>query len=94
MVSRERVEPGIWQRSTDGKLEIIWRDAGRQHRRTIYGGIKTARAELLAEHAKRAAKYAGEPAPAATPIDVLLAIEARLSEIRDELRAIRMEAQQ
>jgi integrase len=52
---RERVEPGIWRRSTDGKLEIVWKDAGsRQRRRTIEGGIKAARAALAAEHVKRA----------------------------------------
>jgi integrase len=60
---RERVEEGIYRRSTDGKLEIVWRDAGsRQRRRTIKGGIKTARAERAIELAKRAK---GEQVPEA-----------------------------
>jgi len=51
---RERVEPGIYRRP-DRKLEIGWRDgSGKQRWRTVHGGIKAARAELAAEHARRA----------------------------------------
>lgn len=51
---RERVEPGIYRRP-DGRFEIGWRDAsGKQRWRAVTGGIKAARAELAAEHARRA----------------------------------------
>jgi integrase len=70
---RERVEPGVYRRSTDGKLEIVWRDAGgKQRRRTVKGGIKAARAELAAEHAKRAK---GELVPEAVRLTFSAAAE-------------------
>jgi integrase len=51
---RERVEKGIYRRA-DGKLEIGFRDAqGKQRWRVVDGGITAARAQLAAEHAKRA----------------------------------------
>jgi integrase len=54
MARRERVEQGVYRRP-DGKLEIGWRDAGgRQRWRAVDGGVKAARAELAAEHTKRA----------------------------------------
>jgi Phage integrase, N-terminal SAM-like domain len=52
---RIRVEPGVYKRPSDDKLEIGWRDAqGKQRWRVVEGGIKAARAALAQEHAKRA----------------------------------------
>jgi hypothetical protein len=91
MVRRESIGHGIYRRPTDGKLEIGWRDAGgRQRWRTVDGGIETARAELGIELAKR--NGTTEPDPEPTLIGALLDCEQRLSEIRDELQAIRAEA--
>jgi integrase len=51
---RVRVEAGIYRRPDD-RLEIGWRDAqGKQRWRVTDGGIKSARAALATEHAKRA----------------------------------------
>ncbi len=50
---RERVEKGVYRRS--GKYEICWRDStGRLRWKQIPGGIRTARAALAVEHARRA----------------------------------------
>jgi integrase len=52
---RIRIEPGIYRRPSDDKLEIGWRDAqSKQRWRVVEGGIKAARAALAQEHAKRA----------------------------------------
>lgn len=52
---RIRVEPGIYRRPSDDRLEIGWRDAqSKQRWRVVDGGIKAARAALAQEHAKRA----------------------------------------
>jgi integrase len=52
---RLHVEPGIYRRPSDDKLEIGWRDAqSKQRWRAVDGGIKAARAALAEEHAKRA----------------------------------------
>jgi integrase len=51
---RVSVGAGIYRRPDD-RLEIGWRDAqGKQRWRAIDGGIKSARAALSTEHAKRA----------------------------------------
>lgn len=52
---RIRIEPGIYRRPSDDRLEIGWRDAqSKQRWRVVDGGIKAARAALAQEHAKRA----------------------------------------
>lgn len=54
--TRERVESGIWRRTTgSGEVyEVTFRDAeGRQRRQTVNGGITAARRALTDAHAKR-----------------------------------------
>jgi integrase len=55
-VSRIKVEPGVWKRSTrTGEiLEITWRDAeGRQRRQKVAGGILQARRQLRERQGER-----------------------------------------
>jgi hypothetical protein len=51
-MTRERVAPGIWRRGE--VFEITWRDAqGKQRRKTVQGGITTARKALTDAKSKR-----------------------------------------
>ena len=51
-MTRERVEPGIWRRGE--VFEITWRDAqAKQRRKTVQGGITTARKALTDAKSKR-----------------------------------------
>lgn len=67
---RERVEPGIWRRAdAQGRpvYEITFRDSdGRQRRRTVKGGIRTARTALAEVKANMGKGKRVAPAPRLT----------------------------
>jgi integrase len=51
---RVKIEPGIYRRHRDGKLEIGFRDSsGRQRWRGPFSGLRAARKALAEEHARR-----------------------------------------